>query len=995
MALHIVDSPEQLESLTSQLAASENPLAVTADGENFYLSDGMETWSLAQASFEDLSSLQPIFNQREIVLQDARATLRQLDLRKLTATRVFCLTSAQRITFNGIDAPEMSLWLDEILPGISSDMDEQGRLPAENLLQVKQALDEDLVKNRLHLVKRLEGQVLPVVLQMEKTGFPADRDRFRLLYAEMEGKSLDASARLRLALNTPDLDPNSTDALLAAFERNGVKLPNTRDDTLASVAHPAGALLREYRSHQTQAKQAASYMAAIGPDGRIHATFDQFGADTGRFNCFLPNLQGISHGPIRHCFAPGGDRVLICADYSQIELRMIAAVANDEAMLQAFADGVDIHAQTMAHLLKKPLSEVTKEERRKGKAVNFGFIFGQEAKGLRNYARSAHGVDLSLAEATAFRKDWFILYPGIEAWHQAAWDEVNRLKQAHLAGEVRTRLGRVRHFTESDTDWQRFSRRANTPIQGGAGDGFKIAMVGLSKSLPKGAELVSIIHDEIITETSRAQAPEVSEIMEREMIKAMHWLIPEVKMQVDAKITPDFGQKDGEAPYPFDYSKLASLPSTIGPTAKSVSAQIPLMEGGAATVKKPRAVTPIAFPQKNLTDLGLLNITMPMSFVWEKCEVPQPPEYRPNEGFKCRSPFRKDNTPSFAIYQANGAYRFVDASVPKGSRRRGVDMGGVYDFFKLAKGITDDRVGVKAFLKLGGFPENEPAREVWRNKLRARLSLVPETKSWPDRKPEPPYQESVGGEAQHRALCQARGYSPQGVQLAVADGVLRFGRYLREPAWFVTSPEGYNIQARRLDGKRWEIPHFQNPKGMSLKGSCADYPPGIEYVESRPYAVVCEGGPDFIAAYDFIAAAGLQGKVAPIGLLGVGCEVHPSLMPKFKDKKVIFFPHCDDPDGTKGASAGEDAARLWKAGMEQHGAQIHIANFIEIGKKIGAPSPITDLCELLPFRDRFKAAKLFGFFSGQAPAPASRLSTSLPEAPTPAIETPSRAALAR
>ncbi len=998
MSLNVVDSPEHLGSLAEKLVQNKTSLALTADGGNFYISDGQDTWSMDQAEFTDLSALQPVFDTREIVMQDARPLLKQLDLRRVRVDHVFDLVSVHRLVFTGVTAPEVSAWLDDVLPGISSDADEHGKFPTDALLQIKHALDESFVANGMDRVVRLEGRLLPVVTQMEKVGWPADRDRLRLLYFEMETKSLDAATRLRAALNDPGLDPNSHDSIMASFKKNNINLPSSNAAMLATSNHPAAALLREYRKHRVQAQQAASYMAAVGPDGRIHATFDQLGTDTGRFTCEGPNLLGVAHGPIRHCFTPGEGRVLICSDYSQIELRGMAAVSEDPVMLKAFEDGADIHSQTMSVLLKKTLDHVTKEERQKGKALNFGFIFGQQAKGMQTYAKNNHGVELSLAESQRFRDGFFQLYKSIGKFHEAAWEEVRRLERVGEAGEVRTKMGRRRLFAETDSDWSKFAATVNTPVQGGCADAFKIALVTLVPKLPKEAHLVGVIHDEIVVDAPHEQAEMVGAVVREAMTKAMKKLFPIVKVKVDVKIAKSFGEKDGDEPYPFDYSKLAGLPEQIVPTQKSVAAQIPLLEneGGTAPKKatpQSRAVT--AYPKKDLTDLALLNATMPIDFLWEKCGLEKPPEYDPVKGFKCRSPFRKDSTPSFSVYLADGVYRFKDVSVPQAALRRGIDMGGCYDFFKLAKKIDNNSVGVREFLKLGNFPSTEPAREVWREKLRARLSTVPkkDKASWPpDRRPAIPYRWTEGSNAERDALCRIRGYRREGVDLAVKEGTLRFGRYLDQSAWLVTSPDPFNIQARRLDGKNWEIPRFQNPKGMSLKGSCANYPPGIEYVEKRPFAVICEGGPDFIASYDFIAAAGLAGVVAPVGLLGVNVAIHEALLPKFKDKQVIFFAHCDNPDGTKAHSAGEEAAALWRVGLEQQGAKIHVVNFAEIAQKIGAGKPIKDLCELLPYRDRFKPSRLFGFFTGtaepSAPLPVSPLVPTVTVENNPSPSTP-------
>jgi DNA polymerase-1 len=166
---------------------------------------------------------------------------------------------------------------------------------------------------------------------------------------------------------------------------------------------------------------------------------------------------------MRTAFTPSAGMRLIKADYSQIELRIAAVVAGETKMLEAYARGVDIHEETAAAVLGKAVETVTPEDRRLAKAVNFGLLYGQQAKGLVEYAASSYGVTLTEQEAEQIRKLFFARYQGLKRWHSQAW---KRAEEG--VSEVRTRLGRRRLLPDLSTKWKRFSALVNAPVQGGS-----------------------------------------------------------------------------------------------------------------------------------------------------------------------------------------------------------------------------------------------------------------------------------------------------------------------------------------------------------------------------------------------------------------------------------------------------------------------------------------------------------------------------------------------
>ena len=292
------------------------------------------------------------------------------------------------------------------------------------------------------------------------------------------------------------------------------------------------------RSAEKNAQQAESLIDCVEKDGRIHGRFDPTGTDTGRFASKTPNLQNIGRGPLRECFVAPAGSALVVADYSQIELRAAAAIAGEEKMIEAYKRGEDLHRLTAATVLGKDASEVTKQDRQLAKAVNFGLLYGQSAKGLVRYAASSYGVAMSDDQAFEIRQAFFRTYGSLRQWHGESHVSAER-----GISEVRTVLGR-RRLIPSDADaWQRFTALVNTPVQGSCADGMKRAMVRLASCLPAGARMISTVHDELIVETSETDAGAVCRLVESAMIEAMSDLFPKVPIEVEAKSCRNWSEK--------------------------------------------------------------------------------------------------------------------------------------------------------------------------------------------------------------------------------------------------------------------------------------------------------------------------------------------------------------------------------------------------------------------------------------------------------------------
>jgi DNA polymerase-1 len=245
-------------------------------------------------------------------------------------------------------------------------------------------------------------------------------------------------------------------------------------------------------------------------EGRIYGSWWQNGAGTGRMASSSPNLQNLPPEVRRYVKAPVG-RVLVVADYSQIELRIAAKIAGEERMLAAFANGEDIHTITARSLTGR--EEVTKQERKLAKAVNFGLLYGMSPGGLRNYARASYGVEMTKEEAEGYWREYFETYPGLRAWHDREYLQLKK----HGNTETRTLAGRRR------TGVTKLTERLNSPVQGTGADGLKFALALLYERRGEcpGAVPILAVHDEVVVECPEEQAQEVKAWLVKAMVDGM------------------------------------------------------------------------------------------------------------------------------------------------------------------------------------------------------------------------------------------------------------------------------------------------------------------------------------------------------------------------------------------------------------------------------------------------------------------------------------------
>jgi DNA polymerase I-like protein with 3'-5' exonuclease and polymerase domains len=519
--------------------------------------EGQEPWILdLRAIGYDLGELKTALEAVEIIAHNAKFDLLWLRVKcGLRASKVFCtLVGARLLSAGTKPGNDLDRCLERYLnvaPAPDHSRSDWGSMfltedqlayAARDVLHLHALTNKlwgELENDGLEAVTKLEMQLVPVIVEMEHAGIAVDQDKLREIESKARSSAAEHAGLLRQKLNLPKLNPGSPQQLLEALKASGIELENTNEETLkAADDGEIIPLILEFRGAEKLAQQAASLLECVKQDGRIHGRFDPTGTATGRFSSKDPNLQNIGRGELRSCFVPEAGNKLIVADYSQIELRAAAVIAGETRMIEAYKNGVDLHKQTAAEVLNKPLNEVTKQDRQISKATNFGLLYGQSAPGLVRYAASSYGVQLELEQAEQIRRQFFRTYGHLRQWHGES-----RNKADAGAREVRTVMGRRRLLPETASEWERFTALVNTPVQGGCADGMKQALVLIAERLPAEAWLISTVHDEVLVEAPEAMANEVCDLVQAIMIEAMADLFPQVPIEVEAGSCSHWGEK--------------------------------------------------------------------------------------------------------------------------------------------------------------------------------------------------------------------------------------------------------------------------------------------------------------------------------------------------------------------------------------------------------------------------------------------------------------------
>jgi len=405
------------------------------------------------------------------------------------------------------------------------------------------------------LMFEMEMPLIPVLISMERAGILLDGKAYQHMSVELELQMRSIEDRIFQSVGY-QFNLNSTQQLSKAlFETLKLQPPDRRKKTSSGHFSTAAGVLEEMShlhpvidwvlEYRELAKLKSTYVDALPLQinlrtGRVHTSYNQTGSVTGRLASSEPNLQNIPTRTelgrqVRSGFIAAPGCLLLAVDYSQIELRIVAHMSNDEAMLSAFRAGQDIHAATAAAIYHINLDEVTKEMRRHAKAINFGLIYGMSAFGLTRTS------GLTLAEAEDFVAAYFDHFSNVKAY----LDGIRR--SAATDGYVETLLGRRRYFPNLSSHTNanlrnREEREAiNAPIQGTAADIIKLAMIHLAKALSTSglkARLLLQVHDELILEVPENELAQTARLVQQVMENAYPLSIP---LATEAKVGSDWG----------------------------------------------------------------------------------------------------------------------------------------------------------------------------------------------------------------------------------------------------------------------------------------------------------------------------------------------------------------------------------------------------------------------------------------------------------------------
>lgn len=417
--------------------------------------------------------------------------------------------------------------------------------------RVYQALKPQLIGKLKSLADTTDWPLIPVLGDMELAGISLDTDYLSKFNKVISARILELEAEIwKLAGEQFNISsPSQLSNVL--FNKLGLTVQGVRKGKTGALStaarelekmrglHPIVDLIFEHRELM---KLKTTYVDALpllvsSVDGRIHTSYSQTITQTGRLNSINPNLQNIPvrteiGRQIRHAFVAPKSRAFVSADYSQIELRVAAALSKDEAMIKAFTDGVDIHISTAAELFDVALDKVTKEQRYAAKTINFGVLYGMSAHRLTQETNMEH------QQSQEFIDRYFGLRPKLKAYI----DGIKKL--AREQEYVETLLGRRRPCGEINSNNFMVSQAAermavNVPIQGTAADIMRLAMIQLAPKLEGKAELLLQIHDELIAETDKTNADEVAGIMKQSMENVYELGVP---LAVETAIGQNWGE---------------------------------------------------------------------------------------------------------------------------------------------------------------------------------------------------------------------------------------------------------------------------------------------------------------------------------------------------------------------------------------------------------------------------------------------------------------------
>ena len=472
------------------------------------------------------------FGEKRVIFYNAKEVMHRLKSLGITVTAPFDDVSILKCIADGLSNSDgLSLCLNQ------NDISDKAR--AGGLLRLYQIYSNQLNDEEKRLYNEVELPLIPVLFDMEKTGVCVNYNAL-VEFSTKFNTELDELKRCICALAGEEFNINSTQQLgKILFEKlrigSGAK-KNKESKSYKTTAEELEKyaenheIVRKILRYRTVQKINSTYIEGFKPmikNGKVHTTYNQSNTATGRLSSANPNLQNIpvrtdEGRSLRKLFTASEGNVLIDADYSQIELRLLAHFSKSEPLINAYCNEIDIHTLTASQVFNTPKNEVTSQMRRAAKAVNFGIIYGISAFGL------SKDLGISAKKAQEYIDKYFESYNGVKEYMQQNIDD------AKNNGFVKTLLGRKRVINEiqsSNHNLRQFGERAamNMPLQGSSADIIKVAMINVHKKLQeKGykAKLLLQVHDELIIDCPKNEVDEVSLLLKTEMENAVKLRVP-------------------------------------------------------------------------------------------------------------------------------------------------------------------------------------------------------------------------------------------------------------------------------------------------------------------------------------------------------------------------------------------------------------------------------------------------------------------------------------
>ncbi len=532
-----ISTPDALSAWLSGLTDSSYPIALhmsdvsmsiaAQDGLCCMVSLGGDLLMPGLDPVEVLTALAPVIEAHPAIVHDGKRLWHQLDKMHLPLPE--CYDWDTMLGAYLINPQEKSY----TFAALRGDMPEDARGVLSMAAWQKRKIEADQM---MHLMQDVEMPLSRVLFQMEQTGFTVDSAFLRTLgdryitEIEESKQAVYRACSMSLGSTVKPFNLNSTQQLGdVLFDQLG--LPHgkktsrgysTSAEVLENLRDVAPEIIDPLLRYRQLTKLNSTYIEGLlrltEANGRVHSTFDQVATATGRISSSEPNLQNIpvrteEGREIRQAFLPREGWVLLDADYSQIELRLMAHFSGDEAMLSAFRTGQDVHARTASEIFDVPLDEVDSTLRSRAKAVNFGIIYGISGFGL------ARNTGVSQQEARSFISRYFAKYPGVKRFMDAA------VEDGQQNGYALTLMGRRRYLPEltaSNAMVREFGKRAamNTPVQGTAADIIKLAMVRVAEALRREklqSRLILQVHDELLLECPPEEVETAARILQQAM----------------------------------------------------------------------------------------------------------------------------------------------------------------------------------------------------------------------------------------------------------------------------------------------------------------------------------------------------------------------------------------------------------------------------------------------------------------------------------------------